>query len=435
MDPALYCLAGSLLSVLSKEQENTCHGNLVTPLIAASRHEYSTGFSRTSITIEGLKPYERNDFYFEVQGPDAPTRAPNGNGAVAGVLPLAMSLGRDLHFRGEADADFLRSIEECAAFWSRWRPDLSQPVRVSADCELAPQLGMADGAIMAFSGGLDSTFALHAHKRKLVGRRSLDVKAACLIRGFDLPLDDDKAFFAAREHAENILKVYGVRLNTVTTNWRRPFTINWGLTHVLGIAAVLHLFQRQFAAGVFADDFAYDAQWMPWSNNPVTNQMLGSTAFAIRSTGASWSRTEKARIVAATPAVLRLLRVCFEKPDLARNCGQCEKCIRTRLNFCANEVREVPALGGPLQPSDLEILRPLNAESILWYEDALIRGTWPVGDPVRIKLQSIVDEYRAAPAPVSSLGVRKQSSLRRYRKRVKGQLKGLLYRMGVRIGN
>ena len=128
---------------------------------------------------------------------------------------------------------------------------------------------------------------------------------------------------------------YGVRLNVVRTNWQKPFSVKWGMTHVLGIAAVLHLFHRQFGSGVIADDVAYDTQVTPWSSNAITNQMLGCGGFPIRTTGAAWSRTEKAGAVAANPVVLKHLRVCYERPELGGNCGECEKCIRTKLNFYA----------------------------------------------------------------------------------------------------
>jgi hypothetical protein len=174
-----------------------------------------------------------------------------------------MALGRPLHVRGEVDTDFLAIMEEYMAAWCRWRPDLFQPVAISADRETAPCLSQTSNAIMAFSGGLDSTFALHAHKHALLGRRGLDIQAAVLIQGFDIPLDDANAFAVARKHVRTILDSYGVRLNVVRTNWQKPFSVKWAMTHVLGVAAVLHLFHRQFGSGVIADDIAYDMQITP----------------------------------------------------------------------------------------------------------------------------------------------------------------------------
>lgn len=251
-----------------------------------------------------------------------------------------------------------------------------------------------------------------------------------MIEGFDI-VQTGQPFTFARTHAEAIAKDYGVRMNLVTTNWRKPFAINWAMMHVMGLSGILHLFHRQFGAGAFADDFAFDAQWMPWSNNAVTNQMLGASAFPIRSTGASWSRTEKAREIATNPLVLKHLRVCFERPELGRNCGQCEKCIRTRVNFHANGVGEVPALGGTLRAEDLDVLQPLNSESILWYEDALAKGTWSKGDPIRQRLQSIVDDYGSTASQSRPQATRGSRKLRDLRKRAKVFPRMLRHYLGV----
>jgi hypothetical protein len=243
---------------------------------------------------------------------------------------------------------------------------------------------------MSFSGGLDSTFALHAHKRGLLGRRGLDIEAAVLVRGFDLALDDDRAFDIARTHVKSILDAYGVRLNVVRTNWQKPFAVKWGMTHVLGIAAILHQFHRQFGFGVFADDVAYDNQVTPWSSNAISNQMLGSSRFPIRGTGAAWYRTEKAAAIAANPVVLEHIRVCYERPELGGNCGACEKCIRTKLNFYANGVRFVPALRLPLDVEQVRRTIPFNCNFLYRYVDLLQHGTWEAKDPIRVEVARLV---------------------------------------------
>jgi hypothetical protein len=288
------------------------------------------------------------------------------------------------------DADFLATMEEYMAAWCRWRPDLFQPVAISADVERADRAPVASGAIMAFSGGLDSTFALHAHKRAMLGRRQQDIQAAVLVQGFDIPLDQADAFDVARGHVQSILDSYGVRLNVVRTNWRKPFCIKWGMTHVLGIAAVLHLFHRQFGGGVMADDVAYDTQVTPWSSNAITNQMLGCGGFAIRSTGAAWSRTEKTSAIATNPVVLDHLRVCYERPELGGNCGECEKCVRTKLNFYAIGVPSVPALGQPISIADVKRTIPSHFDFPGSIADVLAYGTWGANDPIRAEVGEMV---------------------------------------------
>jgi hypothetical protein len=261
--------------------------------------------------------------------------------------------------------------------------------------ETAARPSLATNAIMAFSGGLDSTFALHAHKHGSLGRRGLNIEAAVLVQGFDMPLDNAAAFDVARTHVQAILESYGVRLNIVRTNWQKPFSIKWGMTHVLGIAAVLHQFHLAFGKGVIADDVAYDSQVTPWSSNAITNQMLGCGAFPIRTAGAAWGRTEKAAAVAANPAVLRHLRVCYERPELGENCGECEKCLRTKLNFYASGIPLVPTLGRPITVEDVRAMIPRHADFLYRYIDALEKGAWPANDPMRSELAALVSQFKA----------------------------------------
>jgi hypothetical protein len=384
-------------------------------------HELSDDRCMTTVEFEGLRRLEPNRLSYEIVGPDAPRQAPNGNFAIAAALPTAMSLGRPLHLLGEADTDFLAQMEEYMAAWCRWRPDLFRAVAITADTEVAPGTSSSGSAIMAFSGGLDSTFALHAHKRGLLGRRALDIEAAVLIQGFDIPLDDARALGVARAHVQAILDSYGVRLNIVRTNWQKPFCVKWGMTHVLGITAVLHQFHRQFASAVIADDVPYESQVTPWSSNAITNQMLGCGAFPIRPTGAAWSRTEKAGAVAGNPAVLQHLRVCYERPELGENCGVCEKCVRTKLNFHAIGISPMPALGAPITALDVRRTLAQHFDFPGSIADALEKGTWAATDPLRLVLADLVQRFE--PAAPKDRPTRARRLLRSVRKRVRPLLR------------
>jgi hypothetical protein len=142
----------------------------------------------TTVEFEGLPRFEPNRLSYEIVGPDAPRQAPNGNFAIAAALPTAMSLGRPLHLVGEADGDFLAQMEEYMAAWCRWRPDLFQPVAISADTEVAPRTSSSGSAIMAFSGGLDSTFALARPQARLTGAACTRHRGGRANSGFRYPV-------------------------------------------------------------------------------------------------------------------------------------------------------------------------------------------------------------------------------------------------------
>ena len=73
----------------------------------------------------------------------------------------------------------------------------------------------------------------------------------------------------------------------------------------------------------------------PWGSTPITNYLMSGDQMRLVLDGCAYSRTEKLAKIAKIPTVLRTLKVCWEGADTERNCGKCEKCIRTKLNFLA----------------------------------------------------------------------------------------------------
>ena len=220
-------------------------------LFIKAEHERSAHRCRTSIVFEGLSRFEPDRIVYEIIGPDAPQQEPNGNFAVAAALPTAMSLGRPLHVRGEVDADFLATMEEYMAAWCRWRPDLFQPVAISADVETVPARIAARQAPSwrSRAGSIPPLRCTRTSMRCLAGgswisRRPSSCRAS--ISRSTMPMRSTSRAGTSKA----ILDSYGVRLNVVRTNWQKPFSVKWTMTHALGIAAVLHLFHRQFGNGV-----------------------------------------------------------------------------------------------------------------------------------------------------------------------------------------
>jgi bacterioferritin-associated ferredoxin len=78
----------------------------------------------------------------------------------------------------------------------------------------------------------------------------------------------------------------------------------------------------------------------------ITDPLLSSLSFAIVHDGAEQHRVGKARALAAWPEALRNLRVCWAGRSADTNCGRCEKCVRTILEFRAAGVPCPPCFPG-----------------------------------------------------------------------------------------
>lgn len=93
--------------------------------------------------------------------------------------------------------------------------------------------------------------------------------------------------------------------------------------------------------------------------------------FFIHPCGSSVGRTARCNIIKDYSAVLENLRVCWQGEEKGQNCGKCEKCIRTRLNFMTLAVKHLPCMP-PSMPLDALMNEELwDRERCFYYQDIL----------------------------------------------------------------
>jgi hypothetical protein len=239
-----------------------------------------------------------------------------------------------LMVHGGVSASLLRNIEEFQAVWCGWLPNRYSEVHIVPELEYdACGDSASRKAVMAFSGGLDSCFTAYRHTRQTCGRLRRELKAGVMVHGFDIPLNDESTFRAAREKSEMIVKSIGLELIPVATNFR-ALGDNWDHAHGAGVAACLTLFQNAYGSGLVAASFSYDSLHLniPWGSNPLSDVMLSSDDFNIVHDGGKYSRIEKLEHIMHWLEAMEFMRVCWEGPSLDRNCCKCEKCIRGILS-------------------------------------------------------------------------------------------------------
>lgn len=88
-------------------------------------------------------------------------------------------------------------------------------------------------------------------------------------------------------------------------------------------------------------------------------------------------------MIARDPVATRVVKVCWEAADPSTNCGTCEKCVRTRLNFKAVGIDSPSCFAGEITPAQIRLIRFSNESqraafrSILAYaEGHALRGDW-----------------------------------------------------------
>lgn len=298
------------------------------------------------------------------------------------ALVHAMGEGRDLVLHAAASAELLGNLAEFRDAWHRWRPDSYAPIAIEADRVTprgAPRARSA-GVVASYSGGVDSSFTIWQHTSGLAGHRARRITHAIFVHGFDIPLADAAGFDVGCRRAQPLLAGLGVRLVPIRTNFREAFPDRWEQAYGPALAACFHQLRPHCGEALLASSRTYDALIFPMGSNVITDPLLSSADLAVIEDGAGLNRCDKVSRIAAWPAGVEALRVCWEGERRDRNCGECEKCVRTVCNFLAARLPVPPCFDRTLTVALIERIRlrsPVLAEE--WAQLLLVAQRNGVG--------------------------------------------------------
>ena len=303
-----------------------------------------------------------------------------------------MKVGGKCYVRGKVSKSLLDNLENFCNCWIVWRPDLYKPIEIIADEEVddIPKK-LNNDAITCFSGGLDSCFTVYSHYKKLAGRNNKNIKKAIMIHGADIPLTNKEEFDIAFNSSKKILDDINVPLVAVETNYRK-YKHHWEMEFISLLAAVLNMYTYRYIL-ISSDQTVKDN--LIWSSNSISNRYLSVSSVDIITYGDFYTRTEKANIIKDFQIALENMRVCWEGKDKSRNCGVCEKCQRTILNFKVCGINEISCLKSNLELSNL-FLR--NRTQIKYFKEILDYNnkTNQLSDNIKNDINDLINrsEYR-----------------------------------------
>ena len=292
------------------------------------------------------------------------------DGLVQGVLFHCMKRGLPLRIHGSLSASSAHNLHELQRAWALWKPKMYRHIDLIPDAIVSERPRSAK-VIQAFSGGVDANFTLISNKYLHKERGGYDISAALLVHGFDVSYDNTSDFNRLVERVRKTLDHVGVELKFVRTNSKTLNLQSWMDSSALQLTACLHQFSNQYGTALMGSAEPYDALWMPISSNPITDHLLSGDLMTIIHDGAGYSRTEKVEAIARFPFLIDQLKVCWEGSSQHENCGSCEKCLRTRLNFAAVGHNEPSCFPGPFDKKMLRKLRAKTAIQIVELEGIL----------------------------------------------------------------
>jgi len=317
------------------------------------------------------------DIYFDFVGESFPEPFVL-DGFVNAVIFYAMGSGQDIRVDGRMTRSALLNLATFQEAWCRWRPGVYQPVRIEPQSLVDDPPRAPPRSIAAFSGGADAIFTALRHAGDPYGLDSV-----LLVHGFDVPTDRPDQFGKLVERERAFLDHLKLRPRIVRTNIAELRFQDWLDSFLAQLSCCLHSFSHEFRFGLTGGGEPYDALVLPWGQNPCTDYLLSGDGFTIVHDGAAFSRTEKIAAIARDPVATKAIKVCWEAPDLSTNCGVCEKCVRTRLNFKAVGIDNPSCFDGELTPRQIRDIRFSNESqragfrSILAYaESHALQGDW-----------------------------------------------------------
>jgi hypothetical protein len=199
---------------------------------------------------------------------------------------------------------------------------------------------------LCLSGGVDALAALQ-ERQALPVSHPLRYRHGLFAFGFNtydfIEGAVDPARLAAAESYADRLEAFaataGLALTRMRTNYRtlhRSFEAWAVVAHDSHLAAIGHLMRPRLSALAIGSAGAGLAAGIP--QDPLLVALYATDDLDVHGAQPMRSRLEKLRALLTWPAALDVLRVCFlmRTPGAGeRNCGSCEKCVRTALQCIA----------------------------------------------------------------------------------------------------
>ncbi len=306
---------------------------------------------------------------------------PSADAFLAACFPLAAVQGEArIRIAGRPCPMLIEGLRTAHAWWSSWggMPTGAPEIETGAGSRRASPAGPRR-AVAFLSGGVDGLHMLMRNRQLYRRDDPAYIREALFIHGIDIGKrardPEDERFRTALRRIEPVAAEIGLRLIPCRTNLRHLPSQPGFFEHRhsgAALAAVGHAATIGPAFVFVAGTFPVGTL-VPWGSHPAVDGLLSSQRVTVIHDGSRFSRLDKVRDLAAWPAALAALRPCPAKPAAEANCGECEKCLRTRLELLAAGVENTAAFGSSFTPIELwEDVRPADlGDRAIFYQDLL----------------------------------------------------------------
>ncbi len=299
-------------------------------------HEETADGWRLSASVRPALPATDEPLYFEVHGAGPDWLAATGDAFLAALLLPAMGLDEELVIEAPVSRRLLRSARTVMDIYAAWWGDrhrsvplkCAAPAPAPAPAQFAGAAGT--GAVgLYFTAGVDSFYSL-LKDVELAADPGHDPVTHLLFANFERRRGPayDRLLGRLRRAADQT----GRRLVVIETNVRSMTerAARWPDYHGAALASAALALQGLLGRCLIAASDQY-GHLPPLGSHPVLDHLWSTETLEIVHDGAEASRAGKvARQLARSRLALETLTVCW-RSEPARNCGACEKCLRTMV--------------------------------------------------------------------------------------------------------
>lgn len=248
---------------------------------------------------------------------------PSGNPWLPVLLPLAVTHHWPISMALPVDLQLRANAQALMQIWHSWYPEL---VPVSVETESQTQAGLTQPSRtgLFFSGGVDSCYTLLRSQET----REEAIDDLIMIHGFDIAVDNDRAFGRMARLAQQVAESIGKSLVPVATNARltRFREADWGGLAFGPLLAGAGLVLGNRYRRVLISAGLFPGRAFPHGSHPDTDHLYSTGKTQFIHFGHRLGRFEKLDFLRGYPEVLNQLRVCFGTRN-GENCGRCRKCL------------------------------------------------------------------------------------------------------------
>ena len=316
----------------------------------------------------------RRLIFEDVEGPDGPRaeswwRLPGSasrpelpvlDSLVCAHMQWAATLGQDMIVHGPMSAGGLYNMGQLMQHRYALAPSsYRHPVDILPERVVTGGLPQPPPrhTIAAFSGGLDSTFSIVRHAKRLAGDASWPIAGLVLVLGFDVPLNKTDRFAALKKRLTPLAESLGLPLHTIATNSSLLGGRVWPHSAMPLFGGALVHFSDLSTRAMVSSGPAYGVRrFATMAHGNYMDAFSSNDYFTMFTDGCGYTRTEKAEALIPFPEALRSVKVCWQGPDPSANCGDCPKCVLTRMNFLGAGLRHPPCFDQPLTPHHIASL-------------------------------------------------------------------------------